>query len=157
LFCDAKKYPTRDLIVRNLDYFIDELTQDRQRHFAGTLDRNTIGDRRHHMSFDRVAGLERRLDPRRIFSLHADHANTRLELLGRSRDARHQSAAADRNDNGRRIGLCLEYLYADSSLAGDDHFVVKGMHHRIAFFAAISRENAIDSSRILPCSMTLAP
>ena len=79
-------------------------------------------------------------------------------FLTAMRDARNDSAAADRHDDDSRFGQILDDFPADSSLSGDNLFIVKSVNVGVAvfflqFFA--NRRRLRQSSR--RCRTTSAP
>src|SRR6185437_5093421 len=60
--------------------------------------------------------------------LHAPYLDAGLQRLDRAADTRDEAAAADGDDDGRRIGFVLQYLESDRAVPRDEIMIVEWMH-----------------------------
>ncbi len=122
-----------DGVVRHGHHVVGQLPDDGHRELAGGLYHEPVGERLRGIEVDGDPGVER-LDGRvRSRRLHAHHAHLGVSRFHRDRDAGHQPAPADGDDEGVDRGIVLEDLEADRALACDDGGIVKSVDERPSF------------------------
>ena len=129
---DADEHGDRTLEVALGDehHVIGKFPEDARRELARLLDGNALGERiaaqRH------LAALDRAFHRRVELGLDSDQLDVRLDRARGDRDAGHQPAAADRDDDRVEVRRVLEHLEAERARAGDHLRIVEGVDEDVA-------------------------
>ena len=108
------------------DDFVQQLAAQAEGFFTDQLDRRTVGKQADVLEFDPLAGSDGTRHGVRVGSLHADHADLRLEALDVGGYPGGQPAAADGHEHGMdRPRVLAQDFHADGALAGDHVRIVK--------------------------------
>ncbi len=109
-----------DGVFVDRDDLVDPPLDERPRQFAGVLDGDPVGERDHRSIGRQPTGV--RCADR---SLDADHPHVGPQRLDRDRCAADQSAASERDDDGREIVDVLDQFQPERALSGHDGGIVE--------------------------------
>ncbi len=131
-----------DLIRRHQDDLIHILTRQSKGFLAHPPHRDTVGEHSDAVERHAFPGPQGLVHCRRIFGLHPDDPDARVQRLRVRRDAGYQAAAADRHENGVDLVAMMlaQNLHGDRALSGDDVGIIKGVdEHQPALPAQFDR------------------
>ena len=117
-------HPGQDRRVVEQDDVVEVPLRHRQRPGAGERRAEPVGDALG-LDLDDLVALDGEADRVRSARFDAVHADPGPLLLERRGDARDQAAAADADDDDVEVGLVLEQLEANRTMAGDDGRVIE--------------------------------
>ncbi len=119
-----------DLVRGHQHDFVDVLPGQPEGFLAHAPHRNAVGEDADALEGDALAGAQRLVHSGRVFGLHADDLDARIQRLRVGRDAADQSAAADgHEDRVDTVAVRLaQDFHGDRALAGDHVRIVERMH-----------------------------